>query len=52
MTESVVEGKEETSIFQSALPIETKLERARTERNRTGQRPLSSGLSQPGTGST
>jgi hypothetical protein len=31
MSESAVAVEEETSIFQSALPIETKLERARTE---------------------
>ena len=31
MTETAVVGEEPTSIFQSALPIEAKLERARTE---------------------
>ena len=31
MSESAIGVEEETSIFQSALPIETKLERARTE---------------------
>lgn len=31
MTDSAVVGEEPTSIFQSALPIEAKLERARTE---------------------